>query len=61
MSRKRTRRMTPERLKRHQDGIRKLNEAFGYSGPGPSRRRSTDWRRDLLGLLGFDTKARDER
>jgi hypothetical protein len=62
MSRSRARRMTPERMRRHEQGVRRLDEAFGYSGSGPGVTKAETKRRllDMLGFRGFDAKAIDE-
>lgn len=57
MSRKRTRLMSRDRLKRHEAGIRRLDEAFGgvtSRGMGEAQKRS------ILQSLGFNRKATDE-
>lgn len=60
MSRRRVRYLSPDRLRRHEQGVKRLDEAFGYSGPGPVRQLDEDWKRNLLGLLGFNKKATDK-
>jgi hypothetical protein len=60
MSRNRTRRMSPDRLRRHRAGIRRLDAAFGAETSG--RSLSAERKLGLLERLGFGytTKARDD-